>query len=81
MLLTLLSPNNLSLDSPSTAVSVHKAQRDVHRAARTRVRTRDLDLIQKFDLAPEARAKLEAQDILEDKPGLGQHVRPAASIL
>lgn len=81
MLLTLLSSLNLSLDFPSTAVSVHKAQRDVHRAARTRVRTRDLDLIQKFDLAPEARAKLEAQDILEDKPGLGQHVRPAAFIL
>ena len=54
--------------------SVHKAQRDVHRAARTRVRKRDLDLIQKFDLTPEGRAALEAQPIDEEKPGLGQHV-------
>ncbi|KAL7414547.1 hypothetical protein BDY24DRAFT_385601 [Mrakia frigida] len=52
---------------------VHKAQRDVHRAARTRVRKRDLDLIQKFDLTEEGRAKLEAQPIDEEKPGLGQH--------
>jgi hypothetical protein len=53
---------------------VHKAQRDVHRAARTRVRTRDLDLIQHNDLQPEEREKLENQPIDEEKPGLGQHV-------
>ncbi|KAJ9106341.1 hypothetical protein QFC21_001487 [Naganishia friedmannii] len=52
---------------------VHKAQRDVHRAARTRVRTRDLDLIQHNDLQPEEREKLENQPIDEEKPGLGQH--------
>jgi bud site selection protein 20 len=46
----------------------------VHRAARTRVRTRDLDLIQHHDLQPEERAKLENQPIDEEKPGLGQHV-------
>ncbi|CED84601.1 bud site selection-related protein [Phaffia rhodozyma] len=51
----------------------HKAQRDVHRAARTRARTRDLDLIQKHDLDPMNRKKLEAQELDEDKPGLGQH--------
>lgn len=61
---------------PPPTHRVHKAQRDVHRAARTRVRTRDLDLIQSIDLLPERRKQLEAQDILEDKPGLGQHVRP-----
>ncbi|KIJ55520.1 hypothetical protein M422DRAFT_151274 [Sphaerobolus stellatus SS14] len=52
---------------------VHKAQRDVHRAARTRARTRDLDQIQHIDLTPEMRAKLEAQPIDLEKPGLAQH--------
>ncbi|WVR05594.1 hypothetical protein IAU60_002613 [Kwoniella sp. DSM 27419] len=50
----------------------HHARRDVHRAARTRVRTKDLDQIE-MDLRPGARAKLERQEIDEDKPGLGQH--------
>ncbi|KAF8993287.1 hypothetical protein BDQ17DRAFT_1253030 [Cyathus striatus] len=51
----------------------HHARRDVHRAARTRVRTRDLDQIQSIDLDPINRAKLEAQPLDFDKPGLGQH--------
>lgn len=54
---------------------VHNARRDTHRAARTRVRTRDLDLIQKFDMQPEKKKQLEeAQEINEDLPGLGQYV-------
>ncbi|KZP01761.1 hypothetical protein CALVIDRAFT_17369 [Calocera viscosa TUFC12733] len=52
---------------------VHKAQRDVHRASRTRARTKDLDQIQLIDLLPTNRALLEAQPLDEDKPGLGQH--------
>ncbi|KAH7335564.1 hypothetical protein B0J17DRAFT_617604 [Rhizoctonia solani] len=52
---------------------VHKAQRDVHRASRTRARTRDLDQIQLHDLDPAVRAKLEAQPIDVEKPGLAQH--------
>ncbi|KAG8958871.1 Bud site selection protein 20 [Tulasnella sp. 419] len=52
---------------------VHKAQRDVHRATRTRARTRDIDLIQLHDLDPKNRAKLESQPIDVDRPGLGQH--------
>ncbi|KAF8889516.1 hypothetical protein CPB84DRAFT_1749245 [Gymnopilus junonius] len=48
----------------------HKAQRDVHRASRTRVRTRDLDQIQLIDLDPKNRAKLEAQPVDYEKPGL-----------
>ncbi|EJU03499.1 hypothetical protein DACRYDRAFT_114890 [Dacryopinax primogenitus] len=50
----------------------HKAQRDVHRASRTRARTKDLDQIQ-ADLLPARRALLEAQPIDPDLPGLGQH--------
>ncbi|ODO07584.1 bud site selection protein 20 [Cryptococcus wingfieldii CBS 7118] len=50
----------------------HHARRDVHRAARTRVRTKDLDQIE-MDLRPTNRGKLEKQPIDEDKPGLGQH--------
>ncbi|TYJ55762.1 hypothetical protein B9479_003539 [Cryptococcus floricola] len=50
----------------------HHARRDVHRAARTRVRTKDLDQIE-MDLRPTNRSKLEKQPIDEDKPGLGQH--------
>ncbi|WVQ85719.1 hypothetical protein IAT38_007885 [Cryptococcus sp. DSM 104549] len=50
----------------------HHARRDVHRAARTRVRTKDLDQIE-MDLRPGNRAKLEKQEIDADKPGLGQH--------
>ncbi|KZV98755.1 hypothetical protein EXIGLDRAFT_831975 [Exidia glandulosa HHB12029] len=52
---------------------VHKAQRDVHRAARTRVRQKDLDQIQLHDMQPQNRAKLEAQPLDYEKPGLGQH--------
>ncbi|KAF8799992.1 hypothetical protein BYT27DRAFT_7200732 [Phlegmacium glaucopus] len=52
---------------------VHNARRDVHRASRTRVRTRDLDLIQLIDLDPKNRAALESQPIDYEKPGLGQH--------
>lgn len=51
----------------------HKAQRDVHRATRTRARTRDLDQIQLLDLDPKNRAKLEAQELDYEKPGLAQH--------
>ncbi|KZT59841.1 hypothetical protein CALCODRAFT_165834 [Calocera cornea HHB12733] len=51
----------------------HKAQRDVHRASRTRARTKDLDQIQLIDLLPTNRAALEAQPLDEEKPGLGQH--------
>ena len=53
--------------------STHNARRDVHRAARTRARVKDLDQIQ-TDLRPENRGKLLLQPIDEDKPGLGQHV-------
>ncbi|KAJ7749772.1 hypothetical protein B0H14DRAFT_2982766 [Mycena olivaceomarginata] len=52
---------------------VHNARRDVHRAARTRVRTRDLDQIQLLDLDPKRRAELEAQPLDFEKPGLAQH--------
>ncbi|KZS94527.1 hypothetical protein SISNIDRAFT_484740 [Sistotremastrum niveocremeum HHB9708] len=52
---------------------VHKAQRDVHRAARTRARTRDLDQIQLHDMDPKHRAKLEAQPLDYEKTGLAQH--------
>ncbi|KAA1468980.1 hypothetical protein DENSPDRAFT_863921 [Dentipellis sp. KUC8613] len=52
---------------------VHKAQRDVHRAMRTRARTKDLDQIQLIDLDPKNRAKLEAQPLDYEKPGLAQH--------
>ncbi|EMD39010.1 hypothetical protein CERSUDRAFT_151832 [Gelatoporia subvermispora B] len=51
----------------------HRAQRDVHRASRTRARTRDLDQIQLIDLDPKNRAKLEAQALDLEKPGLAQH--------
>jgi len=51
----------------------HKAQRDVHRASRTRARTRDLDLIQLNDLDPKVREKLESQPLDFEKPGLAQH--------
>lgn len=51
----------------------HHARRDVHRASRTRVRTKDLDQIQQFDLDPKNRAALEAQEIDFEKPGLAQH--------
>lgn len=51
----------------------HKAQRDIHRASRTRARTRDLDQIQLIDLDPKNRAALEAQPLDFEKPGLAQH--------
>ncbi|KAH8103896.1 hypothetical protein BXZ70DRAFT_1075788 [Cristinia sonorae] len=51
----------------------HHAQRDVHRAARTRARTRDIDQIQLIDLDPKNRAALEAQALDYEKPGLAQH--------
>ncbi|KZT07504.1 uncharacterized protein LAESUDRAFT_698818 [Laetiporus sulphureus 93-53] len=51
----------------------HHAKRDVHRAARTRARTRDLDQIQLIDLDPKNRAILEAQPLDPEKPGLAQH--------
>ncbi|KAK7687668.1 hypothetical protein QCA50_008883 [Cerrena zonata] len=51
----------------------HHARRDVHRASRTRVRTRDLDQIQHIDLDPKNRARLEAQPLDYELPGLGQH--------
>ncbi|TFK64762.1 hypothetical protein BDN72DRAFT_889513 [Pluteus cervinus] len=52
---------------------VHKAQRDTHRASRTRARTRDIDQIQLIDLDPKNRAALEIQPLDVEKPGLGQH--------
>jgi hypothetical protein len=58
---------------PADPRRTHHARRDVHRAARTRVRVKDLDQIQD-DMTPLSRAKLEKQPIDEDKPGLGQHV-------
>ncbi|KAF8882208.1 hypothetical protein CPB85DRAFT_1233683 [Mucidula mucida] len=51
----------------------HHARRDVHRASRTRVRTRDLDQIQLIDLDPKNRAVLEAQPLDFETPGLAQH--------
>ncbi|KAF9778399.1 hypothetical protein BJ322DRAFT_1014718 [Thelephora terrestris] len=51
----------------------HKAQRDTHRASRTRARTKDLDQIQLIDMDPKNRAKLEAQPLDLEKPGLAQH--------
>jgi len=45
----------------------------VHRASRTRARTRDLDQIQLIDLDPKNREKLEAQELDYEKPGLAQH--------
>ncbi|RDB15930.1 Zinc finger protein bud20 [Hypsizygus marmoreus] len=51
----------------------HHARRDVHRASRTRVRGRDLDMIQLIDLDPKNRAALEAQALDFEKPGLAQH--------
>ncbi|EGN95972.1 hypothetical protein SERLA73DRAFT_185435 [Serpula lacrymans var. lacrymans S7.3] len=51
----------------------HHARRDVHRASRTRVRTKDLDQIQLIDLDPKNRAALEAQPLDFEKPGLAQH--------
>lgn len=57
-------------DAPSRT---HHQRRDVRRAARTRVRVKDLDQIQQ-DLDPKVRPKLESQPIDESLPGLGQHV-------
>lgn len=50
----------------------HHARRDIQRAARTRVRTKDLDQIE-LDIKHSAK-KFELQPIDEDKPGLGQYV-------
>ena len=49
------------------------------RTARTRARVKDLDQIQD-DMKPENRGNYEVQPIDEDKPGLGQHVSPAALV-
>ena len=62
-----------SKDRSKTDDRAHHARRDVHRAARTRVRTKDLDQIQD-DMKPENKGAYEVQPIDEDKPGLGQHV-------
>ncbi|KAF9644176.1 hypothetical protein BDM02DRAFT_3103372 [Thelephora ganbajun] len=51
----------------------HKAQRDTHRASRTRARTKDLDQIQLIDTDPKNRVRLEAQPLDLEKPGLAQH--------
>ncbi|KAH8111083.1 hypothetical protein DFH11DRAFT_1513603 [Phellopilus nigrolimitatus] len=51
----------------------HHARRDVHRASRTRARTKDLDQIQLIDLDPKHRAALESQPLDFEKPGLAQH--------
>jgi len=52
---------------------VHKKNREVHRAARTRVRTKDMDQVQE-DLRPENLAKLHTQmtEYDPDLPGGGQ---------
>ncbi|WOO84409.1 Zinc finger protein bud20 [Vanrija pseudolonga] len=49
----------------------HHARRDVHRAARTRDRTKDLDQVQ--DDLLYHKKKLQVQPIDEEKPGLGQY--------
>ncbi|KAF9509643.1 hypothetical protein BS47DRAFT_1487857 [Hydnum rufescens UP504] len=61
------------MPGPQRRSRTHKAQRDVHRAARTRAFPRQLDQIQHIDLLPENREKLEAQPLNVDLPGLGQH--------
>ncbi|KAJ7803662.1 hypothetical protein B0H14DRAFT_2887181 [Mycena olivaceomarginata] len=58
---------------PNRESKVHNARRDVHRAARTRVRTRDLDQIQLLDVDTKRRAELETQPLDFEKPGLAQH--------
>lgn len=52
---------------------VHRKNREVHRAARTRVRTRDLDQVHE-DLKPENLSKIQAQsaEFDPDLPGGGQ---------
>lgn len=67
------SVRSYSLRNQADQCRAHHARRDVHRAARTRVRTKDLDLIQN-DLLPENRPNFEKQPINEELPGLGQHV-------
>jgi len=61
------------MPGPQRRSRTHKAQRDVHRAARTRAFPRQLDQIQHIDLLPDNREKLEAQPLNVDLPGLGQH--------
>lgn len=52
---------------------VHKNNREVHRAARTRVRTKDMDQIHE-DLRPENMAKLQERmgEFDPELPGGGQ---------
>jgi len=50
---------------------MHHAQRDVHRASRTRARTRDLDQIQLQDF--KRRQELESQPLDYEQTGLAQH--------
>ncbi|EJF64025.1 hypothetical protein DICSQDRAFT_167190 [Dichomitus squalens LYAD-421 SS1] len=47
--------------------------RDIHENPDLQARTRDLDQIQLIDLDPKTRAKLEAQPLDYEKPGLAQH--------
>lgn len=53
---------------------VHRANREVHRASRTRARTKDLDQIHE-DMKPESLAKMHASmtEYDPDLPGGGQN--------
>ncbi|TIC03192.1 bud site selection-related protein [Wallemia mellicola] len=61
------------MPGPSRRSRTGASKRDIHRASRTRARTKDLDQVQLEDLLPENKAKLENQPLDETLPGLGQH--------
>ncbi|TIA88739.1 hypothetical protein E3P99_02429 [Wallemia hederae] len=61
------------MPGPSRRSRTGAAKRDIHRASRTRARTKDLDQVQLQDLLPENKAQLENQPLDETLPGLGQH--------
>lgn len=61
------------MPGPSRRSRTGASKRDIHRASRTKARTKDLDQIQLEDLLPGNKAKLENQPLDETLPGLGQH--------
>ncbi|TIA83313.1 hypothetical protein E3P98_00849 [Wallemia ichthyophaga] len=61
------------MPGPSRRSRTGASKRDIHRASRTKARTKDLDQVQLQDLLPENKAKLENQPLDESLPGLGQH--------
>ncbi|TIC41721.1 bud site selection-related protein [Wallemia mellicola] len=61
------------MPGPSRRSRTGASKRDIHRASRTRARTKDLDQVQLEYLLPENKAKLENQPLDETLPGLGQH--------